>query len=579
MTQHRHNDSSKSSNEHAEQTARSPKTRSEKGPSPLWTRLATSVGKEAGGAESRHLPLEQIPGISASTAAKLSTLGEGDPVPQSARSLLGPDAVSNLNEVRVHSGPQAAHAAWDAGAPAFTVGQDIVFGSGKFRPGTVMGDALLAHELAHTVQQRGASSVSGSTTSQAMETEADRSAARVVAEYWGATKDFLWDINTMAMPRLRSGLQLSRCTPPTDVLDTPGPLGASDARKILDYFASSSPAQQRGIFTKYYTPGGIERVLTAIPPEEAADKYRAPIQTLLRWAQEETTRKAAGLSDVAIGKAQAKWMEAEAKRRAAAAKPKAAPPPTVAEVEAERVKEVKDTSIAKAVGSTWAGMSPVQKAKWNSDATAAIIKFVKWAAKHHPKLGLKKPQIRFDYDAVEKRGSGVLAFGRSGKAVVGKSWVEAVQVNEAYGLSVIVHELMGHPEYGPYGGEYQLELYDKAMVGFPGYTKPAAGTPARTTELDSYAYQETEIYSLLRSLPYHTKVSAKDKKAGIREVNPASIIPYRVALMKRQWAPSILPALFKGMYERYRLDPRITKAALKVFVTAVNKELPGTIKP
>lgn len=579
MTLHKRNDSSKSSTEQTEPTARSPKTQSEKEPSPLWARLATSVEKKPGGAESSRVPPEQIPGVSASTAEKLRTLGEGDPVPQSARSLLGPNAASDLDDVRLHSGPQAARAARDAGAPAFTVGQDMIFGSGEFRPGTVMGDALLAHELAHTVHQRDAGSVTGTTTSQALETEADRSAARVVAERWGAAKDHLWDMGTMAMPRLRSGLQLSRCTPPTAALDKPGPLGASDARKILDHFASSSPAEQRAIFKKYYTPGGIERVLTAIPPEEAADKYRAPIQTLLRWAEEETTRKAAGLSDAAIGKAQAKWMEAEAKKRAAAAKPKAAPPPTVAEVEAERVKEVKVTSISKAVGSTWAGMSPVQKAKWNSDATAAIKKFVAWAAKHHPKLGLKVPQIRFDYDAVEKRGSGVLAFGKSGKAVVGKSWVEAVQAGEAYGLSIIVHELMGHPEYGPYGGEYHLELYDKAMVGFPGYAKPAAGSPARTTELDSYAYQETEIYSLLRSLPYHTKVSAKDKVAGIREADPASIIPVRVALMKRQWAPSILPALYKGMYERYRLDPRITKAALKVFVDAVNKELPGTIKP
>ena len=40
-------------------------------------------------------------------------------------------------------------------ARAFTVGTHIAFASGEIRPGTLGGDALLAHELAHVIQQRG----------------------------------------------------------------------------------------------------------------------------------------------------------------------------------------------------------------------------------------------------------------------------------------------------------------------------------------------------------------------------------------------------------------------------------------
>ena len=56
--------------------------------------------------------------------------------------------------VRVHADAQAAQRARDWGARAFTVGTDIHFGEGEFRPDTSAGRALIAHELAHVVQQR-----------------------------------------------------------------------------------------------------------------------------------------------------------------------------------------------------------------------------------------------------------------------------------------------------------------------------------------------------------------------------------------------------------------------------------------
>ena len=55
-------------------------------------------------------------------------------------------------DVRIH--PDSAAPA-SIGATAFTVGTDIVFGPGRFAPEDPAGERLLAHELAHTVQQRG----------------------------------------------------------------------------------------------------------------------------------------------------------------------------------------------------------------------------------------------------------------------------------------------------------------------------------------------------------------------------------------------------------------------------------------
>lgn len=59
----------------------------------------------------------------------------------------------DLGQVRVHTGHQAAAAAAATNANAFTVGHDVVFGNGKYNPGTNAGRRLLAHELTHVVQQ------------------------------------------------------------------------------------------------------------------------------------------------------------------------------------------------------------------------------------------------------------------------------------------------------------------------------------------------------------------------------------------------------------------------------------------
>jgi hypothetical protein len=61
----------------------------------------------------------------------------------------------DFSRVRVHTGGAADESAWDVNAHAYTVGHNIVFGAGRFAPGTHQGRRLLAHELTHVVQQSG----------------------------------------------------------------------------------------------------------------------------------------------------------------------------------------------------------------------------------------------------------------------------------------------------------------------------------------------------------------------------------------------------------------------------------------
>jgi hypothetical protein len=61
-----------------------------------------------------------------------------------------------LGDVRVHNDDHAAALSRAVSARAFTVGNDIFFGAGQYQPDSSGGRELLAHELAHVVQQRGA---------------------------------------------------------------------------------------------------------------------------------------------------------------------------------------------------------------------------------------------------------------------------------------------------------------------------------------------------------------------------------------------------------------------------------------
>lgn len=86
---------------------------------------------------------------------RISSLrGSGKPLRWSERNFFDQYFGYDFSQVRVHSDARAAETARRLGARAFTVGQDIVFGSGQYAPKTSAGQWLLAHELSHVVQQR-----------------------------------------------------------------------------------------------------------------------------------------------------------------------------------------------------------------------------------------------------------------------------------------------------------------------------------------------------------------------------------------------------------------------------------------
>jgi hypothetical protein len=86
------------------------------------------------------------------------------------------ESLGDLSDVRVHTDDRADRLNRSVSARAFATGSDVYFARGEYNPGSAAGDRLIAHELAHVVQQRGAPSAGPLTVSNpgdALETEAD----------------------------------------------------------------------------------------------------------------------------------------------------------------------------------------------------------------------------------------------------------------------------------------------------------------------------------------------------------------------------------------------------------------------
>ncbi len=107
-------------------------------------------------------------------------------------------------DVRVHTDAHAAEVARSHDAAALTIGTDIYYGASAARPGSRRGDSLLAHELAHVAQQRGATGPTIDLSPSARhETNADDAVARVVGQRAGYPLRGTWQPE-------RTGLRLQR---------------------------------------------------------------------------------------------------------------------------------------------------------------------------------------------------------------------------------------------------------------------------------------------------------------------------------------------------------------------------------
>ncbi len=177
----------------------------------------------------------------AGSAAAPALQSSGRPLDDGVRASMESGFGHDFSNIRVHDDARAHDAARDMGAQAYAAGNDIVFGQGAYSPDTPSGQALIAHELAHNVQQAGvqmkADGPLPAGTDAALEAQADRAAGDITA---GRQVSGLSKVNTPAIYRATTtpAAGPSQKLPPgmTVIEDTPVGIGTTRLRVLVDQF-------------------------------------------------------------------------------------------------------------------------------------------------------------------------------------------------------------------------------------------------------------------------------------------------------------------------------------------------------
>jgi len=138
-------------------------------------RLVQGEGIDRSGSGPAHLDREIARAID-------DRRGRGHELDGEARTNLEGAMGEDFSDVRVHDDADAHELSTAVSAEAFTTGSDVFFQSGKYDPASSAGKKLLAHELTHVSQQRGATPTSDMTVSEpgdASEVEATSIADKV----------------------------------------------------------------------------------------------------------------------------------------------------------------------------------------------------------------------------------------------------------------------------------------------------------------------------------------------------------------------------------------------------------------
>ena len=112
--------------------------------------------------DEEEVQMKRAPGATPEIGPGLQTRisglrGGGQPLSPALRGFFEPRFGHDFSQVHLHQGSRASAAAKAVGARAYTLGRDVVFGQGEYRPESDQGRRLIAHELTHVVQQTGAS--------------------------------------------------------------------------------------------------------------------------------------------------------------------------------------------------------------------------------------------------------------------------------------------------------------------------------------------------------------------------------------------------------------------------------------
>lgn len=417
-----------------------------------------------------------------------------------AESRLGRD----LSGVRVHTDGTAGRLAGQLNARAFTVGRDIVFGQGEYTPGTLIGDALIAHELAHVVQQ-GRSAPGPAEALEAghpdgvLEREADQAAIETAAARHGLPY-------RAALPRLRTGLRLQRCE---TAREKEIKRLAGLQRSHLEQQAREQERQRR----EQQRQQEIARLRSrgVANPENQVPEVRA----------EEIQVTAEGVRD-------------ELNRTVQAATP---PPNPIA-----RWQNLPDQgAYLTAARSTLSRVESTARA----DAQFADI----------ARLIRRKPLVITAETAKTGLRKGWYAWVDNSNFAVSMNFIDDASRDVRNVYPVIAHEIGGHTV----DVNYLQEISQEMLTGLdPTLRASLVGTPELRQDYHmAYTYQATEIYSAVRQHRYERGIPGFTPHHGA--ISADANIPMRLTQLRDRWHPEVSKAVLQDLLRQLAANPEVRR--------------------
>jgi hypothetical protein len=369
--------------------------------------------------------------------------------------------------------------------------------------------------------------------------------------------------NRVVLARLRAG-----AVHPTRQVRNPFEDPSTSAAAALKAYLAL-PEEERRRCVKAADKKNLARVLAALSTTERLDTYRDAVGEIGRIVQEEETRAALGMTDDQIATVQMKFVKRardEAAVRAAgerAARAALAAAKSLGKVEVER-RRVPSTPARPPDSPDWPATPEDELAAWTARANKAVKQVVDLANATYPELGLEASD--FELELEQDEDGAVASSTPDGRAAVGRAFVRAAELDPAYVMHVVVHELLGHPEY-PSTTSYLRALYAAALDKLP----DDVALLDRDFETHVSGYTESEIRATMRDLPYYTKPDDEHVATLHPDLrsDPNSRMARFVGEMRRQWSPTLVVALLRGFRMRQAIDPRIAPDALQAFDDAV----------
>ena len=143
-----------------------------------------------------------------SIESKLKNRSGGHKMDSKTRNEMEQGFGTDFSNVNIHTDSNAVQMSEELGAQAFTYGNDVYFNQSKYNPGSIEGKGLLAHELTHTIQQKGATQDSTeSSNEQSLEGDASNTTQGVMRRMFSKGKE----AGKSIMPKMKSGLRVSKC--------------------------------------------------------------------------------------------------------------------------------------------------------------------------------------------------------------------------------------------------------------------------------------------------------------------------------------------------------------------------------